>query len=182
MEESQSTNQYKNLAESALRLLQFEAKVRSLNTIAELKAHMATAPRELASFQQGFVWQRHYLSGKMAITQVSDLSQVEEQSPLIIELKKWLNKQSLDRNQTLDLFENTENQFEHYPFRYLMWLPIRVKNKVEAGLLYARHDKPFNQQEQMLLERICATYQHAWLALNKHQRLSWGLPISRYWL
>lgn len=171
-----------HLANSALRLLQFEAQIRAQSTEADLKAHMSAAPRELVAYEQGFFWQKHYPQQRLQLAQISDLDAIETQSPLIKALGDLVNHLDVHQLQKIDLTEHSGDALQNYPYQHLLWLPLEEKSTVQAGLLYARQKAPFSEQECSLLERLADTYQHAWLAVSAKHHLSVGRKIQKRWL
>lgn len=159
-------------ATNALRLLQLESDIRRAETEAELVYHLANEARAVLGFRQAYVVTSN--RRRFAVRAVSSMAAVEKDAPLIRWVTRVVNR--LDADQGVDEISlmtaeaygaQGDGESDEYPFRYLMWVPLKARDgRVFAGLLAAR-ETPWGERDKVLGARIADTYAHAWLALTK---------------
>jgi hypothetical protein len=159
-------------ATNALRLLQLESDIRRAETEPELVYHLANEARSALGFRQAFVVAPK--RQRFVVRAVSSMAAVEKDAPLT----RWVAQviARLDADQGVDKISQMtadaygseqDNTGEEYPFRHLMWVPLKTRDgRVFAGLLAAR-ETPWGEREKVLGARLADTYAHAWLALTR---------------
>lgn len=170
----------------ALALLQFEAEIRRQSTRVELQFHLANEMRRVLRFRQAFVVE--VAQDRVAVSAVSSLATVEAESALV----RWAQASVQGLRGDAGLAKVTSFDAKAYaeigstdiayPFPFLMWMPLGDRDgSVFAGVLMA-DAQPWRQADQVIAERLGATYAHAWLALAPRRALSMGRWNRRWTL
>jgi biotin carboxyl carrier protein len=166
----------------ALALLQFESEIRRQATLVELRFHLANEMRRVLAFRQAFVLDvpSTASSGVPQVRAVSSLATVEAESPLVGWAQATVAGLRTDAGlaQIVRLDARAYAALDDYPFAHGLWLPLADRaGAVFAGaLLMASH--PWRQADEVIAQRLGATYAHAWLALQPRAARGW-LPQGR---
>lgn len=150
-----------------LRLLQLEAEIRRVESERELVFHIANESRGVLGFRQAFVfcWRRGW-----RIAAVSSVSAFDPLAPLNRDLRRLVISLVPASNEPatrrIDLTQSaTSETLRDYAFPYALWVPMHTRRgKLFAGLLILR-EMPWPEELVPLVERVVATYGHAWQAL-----------------
>jgi hypothetical protein len=157
-----------------LALLKVEADARDSANLRDLVLLMANETRKLTWARQIFVVLPG-INGLFEVTGVSSLPIVDRNAPLVT-FVEGLVRTAKKRN-TLDriyYFEmpatGSDSVADAYPFRYLVWLPLKHKlSDLRGGLVMAR-EEPWVEQDLVIAGRLTAAYAHALQALKGHER------------
>jgi HlyD family secretion protein len=173
-------------------LIELEVEARACAALSSLKFAIVNSTRKLAPFDQAFLLERTDLTGNWRIERASSIATVDRHAAMPRAIENWINnpqlpiRKEIDAIHALDLSIG-EQSIEHPDgepsFPHALWLPLKTKDGVVAGLLMLR-DKPWDGAYLTLLAPLADAYGHAWSALNpvKHhltQRISKYLS-SRY--
>jgi biotin carboxyl carrier protein len=169
----------------ALSLLQFEAEIRRQSTRIELQFHLANEMRRVLRFRQAFMLEVPV--GRPPVVQaVSSLSTVDADSTLVRWAKATVTGLQADTGLAkatrfdANAYAELGSADVAYPFSCLMWVPLIDRDDVVfAGVLLAEA-QPWRQADQVIAERLGATYAHAWLALAP-RRVLWSPSGNRRW-
>ncbi|MEM5530355.1 efflux RND transporter periplasmic adaptor subunit [Gammaproteobacteria bacterium AS21] len=163
---SRSTVQPKaDVSASALKLLQFEADIRRCVKKEELIFHLANQLNRLIPYEQVFVFTKK-TPQKCYVVAASDLSQIENSSPLIQLLNKWASTTApSDISQTYRLDDIFRESID-FPYNNAYWLPIQSETAQAINFLLLFSNKSYTEQQQALLNRLSATYEHAFRAAS----------------
>lgn len=170
----------------ALALLQFEAEIRRQSTRTELQFHLANEMRRVLRFRQAFVIEVPP-QGKPRVGAISSLAAVEAESALV----QWVissvsglrDDAGLAKVSSFDAkaYADIGAADVAYPFPFLMWMPLLDRDGVVLGGVLMADAQPWRQADQVIAERLGATYAHAWLALAQ-RRVAWTPGWDRRWL
>ncbi len=166
-------------------LLGMEAAARSAQTPVELLHLIASDWRKITRADQIFVF-RHR-RGVLSTQAVSNQSSVDRTAPLIVDLEESLGKywagletKGLQRLTREDLDVVPASPVFDYPHRNLCLLPLKLRGSGEIfTLVMLARDLPWTEQETPLLQRLAATFAHAWEALVGPAKLR-EAPWRRY--
>jgi biotin carboxyl carrier protein len=173
-------------------LIELEVEARACNALSALKFAIVNSTRRLAPFDQAFLLERTDVTRNWRIERASSIATVDRHAAMPRAIENWINnpqlplRKDIDAIRALDLSIG-EQSIEHPDgepsFPHALWLPLKTKAGVVAGLLMLR-DKPWDGAYPTLLAPLADAYGHAWSALNpvKHnltQRISNYLS-SRY--
>lgn len=157
-----------DLSNSALKLLQFEAEVRACSSEKELMHHLVNQLYRLISYDMGFCFERKNIK-TVKVTVISDLSDIEESSPLISKVNDFAC--STAPNDTTYICECTDffDDNTRLPSKIAGWFPIKerqVSRDYYGHYLLLFRKDPFTEQQKLLLERLMDVYGHAFSALK----------------
>lgn len=152
-----------------LALLKVEAEVRDASSEADLVLIIANETRKLTRARQIFVLASS-LAGRLEVRSISSIAVVERNAPLVILMETLAaNARAQDAHEpvALQITEATDDgTSQAYPFRSLMWVPLRHKSRGPgAGFIMAR-EEPWSDQDLVIARRLATVYAHAWLALK----------------
>jgi multidrug resistance efflux pump len=154
-----------DVSASALKLLQFEADIRRCVKNEELIFHLANQLNRLIPYEQVFVFTKK-TPRKCYVVAASDLSQIENSSPLIRLLNKWASTMApKDVSQTYGLTDIVGESID-FPYNHAYWLPIQSETAQATHFLLLFSNKPYTEQQQALLNRLSAVYEHAFRAVS----------------
>ncbi len=160
-------------------LLELEGRLRELPSAEELRFFAVNETRGLLEYSQAF-----FISvdtrGRARIDAASGLETVDGNAPLVRAIEKVAERMARDlveqqdgtgnpvhARQNLDLLdENDDHELRTWPFRQLIWLPMRDrKGRLFGGLLLARKTE-WNDAEAVIGARLASTLAHAMTALE----------------
>ncbi len=166
-------------------LLGLEAAARAAETPVELMHLMASDWRKITRADQIFVFR--FRRGQFSTQAVSNQSSVDRTSPLIVDLEEAVGK-FWARVETKGLHVLTREDLNvlptspvfDYPHRNLCLLPLilRGSGEIFTFVLLAR-ETPWVEQDLPLIQRLGATFAHAWEALAGARKLRES-PWRRY--
>jgi multidrug resistance efflux pump len=151
-------------------LMQIERDARRAQTVAELAFLMANETRRAIGARQIFVLKIQ--DTQPEVSAVSSISTVERQSPVIIWIEQKAKKalQNLHGNkpmsQNLKSGESRDETAKVFPFPESLIAPIASPHGQQLGMIMAVRETEFNENEAMVLQRLCETFGHAWSALG----------------
>ena len=157
-----------------LALLKVEAEVRDANSVRDLILLMANETRKLTRARQIFV----VMSGvgrSLEVQGVSSIPVVDRSAPLIIFIERLVR--SAEKSKALNAIHvlkmpvaGTDVVADSYPFRELVWLPLKHKTgPLRGGLVLAR-EQAWSDQDLIIAGRLSAAFAHALQALRGPDR------------
>lgn len=157
-----------------LALLKVEAEVRDASTVRDLILLMANESRKLTRARQIFV----VMSGigkTFEVQGVSSIPVVDRSAPLIIFVERLV--QSASKTGVLNAIHvlkmpapGTDSVADSYPFRELVWMPLKHKaGPLRGGLVLAR-EQAWSDQDLIIAGRLSAAFAHALQALRGPDR------------
>lgn len=157
-----------------LALLKVEAEVRDADTVRDLILLMANESRKLTRARQIFV----VMSGvgrSFEVQGVSSIPVVDRSAPLIIFIERLVRGEA--KNKALSAIHvlkmptaGTDSVADSYPFRELVWMPLRHKSgPLRGGLVLAR-EQAWSDQDLVIAGRLSAAFAHALQALRGPDR------------
>lgn len=163
-----------------LALLRVEAEARDAASESELFLLIANETRKLTRARQIFVLSPS-VTGSLEVAAISSVPVVERNAPLVIFVEKLAADAALataDDVKGIDTSQITDDgTAQAYPFRSMVWLPLRHKDRsTGSGIIMAR-EEPFTEQDLIIAKRLAAAFAHASLALKGPRR-----KIGRYLL
>lgn len=152
-----------------LALLKVEAEVRDAASESDLVLIIANETRKLTRARQIFVLTSS-LAGRLEVRGISSIAVVERNAPLVSfmeTLAAGARAQDAHEPIALQIANSPDDATaQAYPFRSLMWVPLRHKSRGPgAGFIMAR-EEPWSEQDLIIAKRLAAAYAHAWLALK----------------
>ncbi len=164
-----------------LALLKVEAEARDAASVRDLILIMANETRKLTRARQIFV----VMPGstrRLEVQGVSSLPAVDRDAPLIVFIEQLVRSADkagkLAAAQALALPPiGTDSAGDSYPFREMMWLPLKHgAGPQRGGLVLAREDA-WVDQDLIIAGRLASVYAHALQALSGPDR-----NFARTWL
>ncbi|PLP59415.1 hypothetical protein CYK37_08805 [Mesorhizobium loti] len=164
-------------------LLKIEADARRCETVGELVFLIANDTLRLTRARQIFVFRAK--GTRHRVEAVSSIGKVERDSPRI----RWIETVTLALEADAGLDGKREfvlpaycppgdEEHKAYPYRFLLWLPFRLRTgRVFGGMLLAR-EVPWNEGDLVVAARLADTYAHAWTALTGERRLRRRVSIK----
>lgn len=157
-----------------LALLKVETDARDAATVRDLVLLMANETRKLTRARQIFVVMPG-LNRSLEVRGVSSLPVVDRNAPLVSFVERLVR--SADKSKALDGIHRlampavgTDSVADTYPFRDLVWLPLKHKaGPLRGGLVLAR-EEPWAEQDLIIAGRLAAAYAHALQALKGPER------------
>lgn len=157
-----------------LALLKVEAEVRDADTVRDLILLMANESRKLTRARQIFV----VMSGvakAFEVQGVSSIPVVDRSAPLIIFIERLVRSEA--KGKALDTIHvlkmpspGTDSVADSYPFRELVWMPLKHKSgSLRGGLVLAR-EQAWSDQDLVIAGRLSAAFAHALQALRGPDR------------
>ena len=157
-----------------LALLKVEADARDAANERDLIFLIANETRKLTRARQIFVL-RPGLRGNLEVRGISSLPAVDRNAPLVIFIEQLVARHAknnaLENPCTLGLETESEGSIAaSYPFRSLVWLPLKHGgNAPEGGIVLAR-EEPWSEPDLVIANRLTAAFAHAWRALTRGRR------------
>ena len=151
-------------------LMQIERDARRAQSVAELQFLMANETRRAVGARQIFVMKLQHK--QFEVSAVSSVSTVERQSPVI----RWIEesaKRAKSQEQgnkplrhNLKTADNLDETAKIFPFPESLIAVVTSPRGDQLGMVVAVRETAFNDNESMVLQRLCETYGHAWAALG----------------
>ncbi|MEO0496701.1 MAG: biotin/lipoyl-binding protein [Pseudomonadota bacterium] len=157
-------------------LLGIEAEARSAPSRADLLRSLSNAPRRLLGYRQSMVLMAGR-AGQLKVEAVTSLASVDRSSPLI----RWV--EGLAKRAVEGAYETAASSFQlpaycdprdpdtkTFPFQHFLMVPITDARpggpQVRIGLWLCARERPWDDGEAAVAERMAATYAHALGALQ----------------
>lgn len=157
-----------------LALLKVEAEVRDADSVRDLILLMANETRKLTRARQIFV----VMSGvgkAFEVQGVSSIPVVDRSAPLIIFVERLVR--SAAKSKALNAIHvlkmppaGTDTVADSYPFRELVWLPLKHKGGALRGGLVLAREQAWSDQDLVIAGRLSAAFAHALQALRGPDR------------
>ena len=163
-----------------LALLKVEADARDASNERDLVFLIANETRKLTRARQIFVL-RTGLRGGFEVRGISSLPAVDRNAPLVIFIEQLVARhgknKALEAPCVLDLAAEPDGSVaEAYPFRSLVWLPLKHGGNVTQGGIVLAREEPWAEQDLVIAKRLTSAYAHAWRALTGGRRKrTWSL-------
>lgn len=171
-------------------LLKFEADARDVSQIALLRVFAVNEPRRLTGARQIFLLTRTSggARGAWTVEAISSVAAVDQQSLLVAGVAKVVMAMAAEidiaepQMLALPAYCQPEDVLaQSYPFRELMWMPLRDRRKRPfAGLLFAR-ETPWSANDQALGQRLAGVIAHAWQSLDSRRPIRLDRWSMRPW-
>lgn len=157
-------------------LLKLEASVREAADREELGYLIVNETRKLTRSRQVFLVD--LASHNPVVRAISSLAAVDRNAPML----QWIERLVARLSEAAGLAERKEFALPSfcepgdataaaYPFRDLLWLPLRDRDgRPFAGLLLAR-EIAWSERDTVVADRLAGAYAHAWLALGRARPL-----------
>ena len=153
-------------------LIKLEADLRDIAGIEALRIFAANEPRRLTGARQIFVVGRSRRRG-WRVEAISSVASVDRQSLLVRAITQLVTglaaEAGLDEARVLALPAYCEPDgvlAQSYPFRELMWVPLRSRAGIVFGGLLLARETPWSDDERSLGLRLGGAIAHSWLALD----------------
>ncbi|MBR2534643.1 MAG: HlyD family efflux transporter periplasmic adaptor subunit [Hyphomicrobium sp.] len=157
-----------------LALLKVEAEVRDADSVRDLILLMANETRKLTRARQIFV----VMSGvgkAFEVQGVSSIPVVDRSAPLIIFVERLVR--SAAKSKALNAIHvlkmppaGTDSVADSYPFRELVWMPLKHKGGALRGGLVLAREQAWSDQDLVIAGRLSAAFAHALQALRGPDR------------
>ncbi|MGL4637892.1 MAG: efflux RND transporter periplasmic adaptor subunit [Beijerinckiaceae bacterium] len=152
-------------------ILQIERDARRAKSVSELQFLMANETRRAVGARQIFIMQHE---GKVAA--VSSLSSVDRQSPVV----RWIERSfavvvakapaagnwQQNLRQLTDAASGQDETARVFPFPEMIAASVVAPHGNGLGAVVAVRETVFNENETVVLQRLCETYGHAMAALG----------------
>lgn len=163
-------------------LLRSEAAAREAETLAELQFLITNETRKFTRARQVFLFRS---GASLRIAAISDLPGVDNAAPLTAALedavRRLATRLDLAEAHELDIADIPDagnTWLASYPFRKLLWLPLKSrKGPLAGGLLLARESE-WTPPDRALAGRLSGAYGHALALELAEQRLLSRLVIG----
>lgn len=170
---------------AAVALLQLQAEMRKLKSLAELGYFVANEGRAPLHAQQIIIFDRG-THRKLTVQAVSSLTSVERASPLVCWLESAISelgsKAGLENVQEFDAaaFAGEYRSIQAaYPLQHFLWVPWPDSNGAPtSGMLLARAS-PWTAQNIRIAQYLGGAFGHAWHALARPRALNVAWLLSR---
>lgn len=165
-----------------LALLKVEADARDASSDRDLILLMANETRKLTRARQIFVVMPG-LGQNFEVKGVSSIPVVDRSAPLIIFVERLVRSaakaKTLNATHVLKMPPSgTDTVADSYPFRELVWLPLKHKaGSLKGGLVLAR-EQAWTDQDLIIAGRLSAAFAHAFQALKGPDRNIAGKLLS----
>ena len=157
-----------------LALLRVEADMREIGNERDLMLLVANEMRKLTRARQIFILKPGF-STKLEVQAISSLPSVDRNAPLVQYIENVVARsgagRSLKEPGPLDTSgPDATGAAAAYPFRSLMWLPLRHGKRVAmGGIVLAREDQ-WTEHDLIVATRLSRAFAHAWSALGGKPR------------
>lgn len=152
-------------------LLQLEKSIRHASTQDEFNFIVVNETQQLFQYHQAILWKCEP-SGKSKITAASGLSDIDNNSPFINWLSGLFNhllkQETAKQTRTIsidDLPTNLHKGWSEWSPAYCLWCPLISPADEFIGGIWLTRDKPWDDNEVSLLERLTDAYAHSWAAM-----------------
>lgn len=157
-----------------LALLKVEAEARDATSERDLVLLMANETRKLTRARQIFVVMPG-LRQLYEVQGVSSIPVVDRSAPLIIFIERLVRAAA--KAKTLNAVSvlkmppaGTDTVADSYPFRELVWLPLKHKTGTLKGGLVLAREQAWADQDLVIAARLSSAYAHALQALKGPDR------------
>jgi Biotin-lipoyl like/HlyD family secretion protein len=159
-----------------LALLKVEAAAREAANERDLLFLIANETRKLTRARQVFVL-RFGLTGGDEVKAVSSLPSVDRSAPLVQVIEELVAAaradDALDANCALDVANAADPaSAATYPFRALMWLPLRWQSRPRLGGIVLAREDAWTESDLIIANHLVGAYAHALAALGGARRTS----------
>ncbi|GED21232.1 efflux RND transporter periplasmic adaptor subunit [Halomonas halmophila] len=170
-------------AAGLLRILQFEADLRRIESERELAFYLANESRQVLGFRQAFVFRKRRQWRLEAVSSVTNFDRQSSVNRQMTQLVSGVIEGSETGVKRLSLTEASSlESLRDYMFPQALWMPLTTrKGRVFGGLLVL-HEKPWSEPVLPLAERVAEAGAHAWQSLEGRRldRRRW-LPPRIIW-
>lgn len=164
-------------------LLQLEASAREAPDSESLGYTIANETRRLLDYQRAVVARP---AGRgVRVTTVSAVSVLDRQSPFLHWIEQVIGHLASAREAVFprpqELPEHLRADWSEFAAPAVVLLPLAPPHGPPAAWLWLAREQPWGEPERVLLERLGATYGHAWQALLPRTRRR-PAPRRLWWL
>lgn len=156
-------------------LLQLESLARKAESEKALQFLIVNETRRLLNYRQAFLFSSAG-TGSHRVEAASSLSVVDRNSPFVTWLESTANSFiEADQAGTVQIdagsFQDTDKKaFEEFSLPCVLFSPLLLPDGQQIGSVWLARETPWLDSEIVLIERLCETYAHAWVALVGRQR------------
>lgn len=171
-------------------LLQLEQQARLAQGVKELHFFAVNETRRLISYRQAYLFQAGSSLGvPCRMAAASSLPTIERHTPCVQWMERTLHslrkktaplaaQQFTEENCPPDL----RPQWKEFSLPYVVWCPLQLTNGTVLGGMWLAKEKPWQDSEITVAQRLADTIAHAWGALQGTHTQSWKVRISKKWL
>lgn len=165
-----------NQTAALLALLRVEQEARDATNERELILLMVNETRKLTRARQIFIAMPGP-TGALQIEGVSSIPVIDRDAPLVAFFER-LAREAASGVKALDIGplempeEGEDEAADAYPFRKLVWVPLRHGNGPLRGALILAREDAWTDKELIIARRLAQTYAHALRALKGRDPLS----------
>ncbi len=177
--------------DALLTLLQLESSARRVLEQDALPFMIVNETRRLLNYRQAILFKKasNTLPQAMQVKTISSIAVVDRNTPMV----QWLERTVAilyrpDADGSARRFDANQAPIDvaqawlEFSLPHVVWTPLRTPSGIILGGLWLARETPWNDNELVLLERLCETYAHAWQAMPKpvsvpffkHRRLRYG--------
>ena len=164
--------------------LQLERAARHAEGEEALAFTMVNETRRLIAYRQAALIDLR-IPHRPRVVAVSSISIIERNAPMI----RWLTSLARSADQKAEatstsllaptsLPTQTANDWAQFSAREALWCPLIAPGGRRFGALWLTRDQPWNENDRVLLDRLCDAYAHAWAALARPAN-GWRQGLSR---
>lgn len=160
-------------------LMQLESMARAAESLKSLEFLIVNETRKLVTYRQAFLFKPGAISSNTQKLQVaSSIAMVDKDAPatiwvekLVSEVYKNSNKKDLIQLDSVNCPENYKDQWKDFSLPFVLLCPLILANGKPIGILLLSREKPWQENEFVLIKRLCETYAHAAFAVEDYEIL-----------
>jgi len=156
--------------EPLLKLLAFEADVRSAATEIDLLALVANESLRLTRAKQVFILKQR--GPNFSVAAITGIASVDRNVPLVQWIERVAHKVASEqgslapREFNLSAFASgAELTAQTYPMREALWVPFIGRNATAFGGMLLTRDSAWNERDVVVTSRLAGAISHAWESL-----------------
>ena len=160
-------------------LMQLEAMAREADSVKALQFMIVNETRHLLPFRQAFLFASDVVNkDKYRLNAASSIAVVDRNAPYVNWMERclevWHKESNMESVRVLDSSscpENLRDEWKEYALPFVAWCPLRLADGTNLGGLWLARETPWTDNELKLIQRLAATYAHAWYALIGREKL-----------
>ena len=160
-------------------LMQLESMARAAGSLKSLEFLVVNETRKLVIYRQALLFKTGALSNDSHKLQVaSSVAIVDKDAPatvwsekLVSQVYRKSNKRDLIQIDSVNCPENYRDQWKDFSLPYVLLCPLNLPNGKHIGILWLAREKPWVENEFVLIRRLCETYAHAAFAVEDFEKL-----------
>ncbi len=160
-------------------LMQLESMARDAESIKALHFMIVNETRHLISFRQAFLFTTDTISqNKFQLSVASSIAVIDRNAPFVNWLERCLSglhkMSNMEKIQNLDATscpDDLKAEWREYSLPFVLWCPLTLADGTNLGGIWLARETPWTDNEMKLVNRLSATYAHAWYALKGREKL-----------